>query len=70
MNGTTMKQNKKQSKRGTKEFEGGEVGMSNWYGNNEKDYLLDEMKEFLNNHSVGELLDIVTTAVEQKEDGC
>lgn len=27
MNGTTMKQNKKQSKRGTKEFEGGEVGM-------------------------------------------
>ena len=42
--------------------------MSNWYGNNEKDYLLDEIKEFLNNHSIGELLDIVTTAVEQKEE--
>lgn len=28
MNGTTMKQNKKQSKHGTKEFEGGEVRMS------------------------------------------
>ena len=31
MNGMTMKQNKKQSKHGTKEFEGGEVGMMSQY---------------------------------------
>lgn len=38
-----------------------------WFGNNEKDNLLYEMNEFLKEHSISELLQIVEVAVEAKE---
>ena len=38
-----------------------------WFGNYEKDNLLYEMKEFLKEHPVSELLQIVEVAVEVKE---
>lgn len=39
----------------------------NWFGNYEKDNLLYEMNEFLKEHSISELLQIVEVAVEIKE---
>ena len=41
----------------------------NYYGNNEKDNLLTEIREFLKEHPVSELLEIVAVAVEYKESG-
>lgn len=41
--------------------------MSNWYGNSEKDMLLIEMIEFLKDHPVSELIEMVSVAVEEKE---
>ena len=38
-----------------------------WFGNYEKDNLLYEMEEFLKEHSISELLQIVEVAVEVKE---
>ena len=38
------------------------------YGDSEKDNFYYEIKEFLKGHKVSELLDMVTTAVERKED--
>ena len=38
-----------------------------WFGNHEKDNLLYEMNEFLKEHSISELLQIVEVAVEVKE---
>ena len=39
------------------------------YGNNEKDDMYYELKEFLKKHTVSELLKIVTDAIEAKEEG-
>ena len=37
------------------------------FGNSSKDSLVDEMKRFLEDHPVSELLDIVRYAVEESE---
>ena len=34
-----------------------------YFGNDEKDNLLDDMKEFLENHPISELLEVVSVAV-------
>ena len=39
----------------------------NWFGNTEKDYLMDEIERFLSEYPVSELLEIVKCAVEQHE---
>lgn len=41
--------------------------MSGYFGNGEKDYLLSEMEDFLEEHPVSELLEIVRAAVEHDE---
>ena len=38
-----------------------------WFGNVEKDTMLYEMNDFLENHTIYELLEIVEIAVETKE---
>jgi len=38
-------------------------GYSNW------DYLFEEIKDFLKNHNISDLLEIVTAAIKQKEEG-
>lgn len=38
-----------------------------YFGNQEKDNLLSEMKEFLDSHQPHELLGIVTVAIEQAD---
>ena len=38
------------------------------YGDSEKDNFYYEIKEFLKEHKVSELLDMIATAVEYKED--
>ena len=47
---------------------GGEVRMS-YYGNNDKDNLLFVIKQFLKEHPVSELLEVVADAAEAKEEG-
>lgn len=39
-----------------------------WYGNYEKDNLLDEMVEFLQDHPAHELLEIAAAALERTEE--
>lgn len=38
-----------------------------WFGNADKDYLLEELEVFLERHTVSELLEVVKAAVERKE---
>ena len=40
-----------------------------YYGNNDKDKLLFEIKQFLKEHPVSELLEVVMDATEAKEQG-
>ena len=40
-----------------------------YYGNNDKDNLLFVIKQFLKEHPVSELLEVVTDATEEKEQG-
>ena len=42
--------------------------MSNYFGNGEKDNLMNEMVRFLEDHKVSELLEVVQAAVEYVED--
>ena len=42
--------------------------MSGYFGDGEKDYLMDEMVIFLKDHPVSELLEVVQAAVEYAED--
>ena len=42
--------------------------MSNYFGNGEKDNLMNEMVRFLEDHKVSELLEVVQAAVEYAED--
>lgn len=39
-----------------------------YFGNDEKDYLVDEIREFLKNHKVSTLLDVVSYAIYCEED--
>ena len=39
-----------------------------WYGNSEKDNMLDLLEEFLETHKASELLEIVADAIRHTED--
>ena len=39
-----------------------------WFGNADKDRLLEELEDFLESHTVSELLEVVKAAVERKEE--
>ena len=39
------------------------------YDDGEKDDLIYELEEFLKNHSIKELMELVTDAIESKEEG-
>lgn len=39
-----------------------------YFGNDEKDYLLDEIRDFLKNHKVSTLLEVVLCAIRYEED--
>lgn len=41
-----------------------------YYGNTEKDNLLDVIRDFLKSHTILELMIIVTDAIEDKENNC
>ena len=42
--------------------------MANYFGNSEKDNLLEAMERFLENHTVAELLEVASAAVESVEE--
>lgn len=41
-----------------------------WFDNTEKDNLLDEVTRFLENHSIAELMEVITQAIDRKENDC
>ena len=40
-----------------------------YFGDSSWDYVYDEIKEFLSEHDISELLEIVTAAIRLKEEG-
>lgn len=41
-----------------------------YFDNRPKDYLLEDVKKFLENHSITELMEVITYAIECKENDC
>lgn len=41
-----------------------------WFDNAEKDNLLEEVSMFLKDHPVAELMEVITQAIDRKENDC